>query len=340
MKKGEKLIRLKQLEIERQLELGGIWVSDEIWRRYGIQRALMDSFSGRNHNFNLERITFLLAVNRFYEPSSDLSALEWINEWAYSQTGAERDWIYDTLKVLVDEKREVEKKILENLKDKLDTSLDLVFYDLTSTYFEGDGPELADFGYSRDGRPDKVQVVLGIVMADGIPIAHQVWPGNTTDKSTLEEAVKDLKKRFDIRNVVFVADRGLISTDNLEELEDEGYDYILSTNRRKGNLVEDLLVKNIPGDEEIRTEEVHSENDRRYILCLNEKRRKKDLKRLRKGRKKCNKELWKLRDRFEESQEGRGRPMTEKGVMKRAEKIIRGHKRIFDLDFDGTLEWG
>ncbi|KXA97447.1 hypothetical protein AKJ39_03285, partial [candidate division MSBL1 archaeon SCGC-AAA259J03] len=270
MKKGEKLVRLKRLEIDRQLELGGIWVSDEIWRRYGIQKALMNSFSGRNHDFNLERIAFLLAVNRFYDPSSDLSALEWINERAYSQTGAKKDWVYDTLKVLVEEKEKVERKILENLKSKLGPSLDLVFYDLTSTYFEGVGPGLAEFGYSRDGRPDRVQIVLGIVMADGVPIAHRAWPGDTADKSTLEEAVEDLKERFDIRNVIFVADRGIISSDNLEELKDEGYDYILSTKRRKEDMVEDLLVKDVPGDGKIRTEEVHSEDGRRYILCLNE----------------------------------------------------------------------
>ncbi|KXA97608.1 hypothetical protein AKJ39_03160, partial [candidate division MSBL1 archaeon SCGC-AAA259J03] len=340
MEKGEELVKLKDLKIDRQLELGAIWATDDVWRNCGIQKALMDSFAGRDTEYNLERVIFLLTVNRFYDPSSDHAAHVWINEKAFSYTtDVAKEWVYRSQKKLVEEKEVIERRILEGLKAALDPSLDLVFYDLTSTYFEGVGPELAEFGYSRDGRPDRVQIVLGIVMADGIPIAHQVWPGNTTDKTTLKEAVRDLKERFDIRNVVFVADRGLISSDNLEELEDEGYDYILSTNRRKEDLAEDLLVKDVPGDDKIRTEEVHSENGRKYILCLNEERREKDLERLKEGREKCDKELWELRDWFEESQEGPGRPMTEKGVMKRAEKIIRGYKRIFDLDFDETLEW-
>ncbi|KXB05053.1 hypothetical protein AKJ49_01450 [candidate division MSBL1 archaeon SCGC-AAA382A03] len=340
MKKGEEVIRLKELEIDRQLEFGGIWAGLDVWRNYGIRRALAKSFEGRKTEYNLGRLTFLLVVNRFYEPSSDLAAHRWISRKAFSDvTDVQKKSVYRTLERLVGEKDEIERRILEELKDNLEPNLDLVFYDLTSTYFEGEGPDLADFGYSRDGRSDKVQIVLGVVMADGIPIAHEVWPGNTTDRSTLEEAVKDLKERFDIRNVVFVADRGLISSDNLEELKKEGFDYILATERRKGNLAKKLLMENVPGEERIRTTEVHSEDDKRYILCLNEERREKDLKRLKEGRDKCDKELWKLKDRFEESQEGRGRPMTEKGALKRAEKIIRGYKRIFDLGFDETLTW-
>ncbi|KXB05663.1 hypothetical protein AKJ50_00355 [candidate division MSBL1 archaeon SCGC-AAA382A13] len=340
MEKGEELVKLKDLKIDRQLELGGIWTGDDVWRNCGIQKALMDSFAGRDTEYNLERITFLLAVNRFYDPSSDQAAHDWINEKAFSYTtDVAKKWVYRTQNKLVEEKKVIERRILDELKANLDPPLDLVFYDLTSTYFEGDGPDLADFGYSRDGRPDRVQIVLGVVMAGGIPIAHQVWPGNTTDKSTLEEAVEDLKEKFDIRNVIFVADRGLISSENLEELKEEGYDYILATKRRKEDLAEKLLVKDVPGEGKIRTTEVHSEGGRRYILCLNEERRERDLERLKKGRDKCDKELWKLRDRFEESQEGRGRPMTKKGVMKRAEKIISGHKRIFNLSFDETLTW-
>ncbi|KXA94454.1 hypothetical protein AKJ65_04370 [candidate division MSBL1 archaeon SCGC-AAA259E19] len=229
--------------------------------------------------------------------------------------------------------------------ESLDISLDLVFYDLTSSYFEGEGPDLADYGYSRDNRPDKEQVVLGVVMADGIPIAHEVWAGNTVDKSTLKETVERLRERFEIGKVVFVADRGVISTPNLEELENIGYEYILSTKRRKDDLAEELLKKEIPGSERVRAKEVHREEvgdaTRRYILCLDEETRKSRLETLDEIRREKEKELADLKDRYERSQSGRGpgRPMTKKGVMDRAKRILGRNKRLFKLVEDEPIDW-
>ena len=88
-----------------------------------------------------------------------------------------------------------------------------MFFDTTSTYFEGYGPEgLAERGYSRDKRPDRVQLMIGLVMTrEGIPVAHHVFPGNTADKDIFRYAVADLRKRFTVRRVVVVADRGVVS---------------------------------------------------------------------------------------------------------------------------------
>ncbi|KXA95178.1 hypothetical protein AKJ65_02375 [candidate division MSBL1 archaeon SCGC-AAA259E19] len=79
-----------------------------------------------------------------------------------------------SLDLLAEEKSRIEENLFENLIGALDLSLDLVFYDLTSSYFEGEGPDLANFGYSRDRRDDREQIVLGIVMCGGVPIAHEV----------------------------------------------------------------------------------------------------------------------------------------------------------------------
>ncbi|KXB05909.1 hypothetical protein AKJ52_02855 [candidate division MSBL1 archaeon SCGC-AAA382C18] len=200
-----------------------------------------------------------------------------------------------------------------------------------------------DFGYSRDHRSDKEQIVLGVIMCERIPIAHKLWSGNTVDKSTLKETVERLKERFEMGKMVFVADRGVMTIPNLKELEDVGYEYVLSTDRRKGDLAEELLKKDVPGEESQRAREVHQEEaddaTRRYILCLDEKTRKERLETLDETRGGKKKELQDLKDRFEESQKGRGRPMTEKGVKKRANKIVRGHKRLFDIWFDETLKW-
>ena len=343
MRKAEKLVRLKELEIKHQLELGGIWVGDEIWREVGVGAALASSFSERKTGFDLERIVFLLVVNRLYKPSSDWSALRWINEKAYTQMRAKKQWIYRSLDVLVEGKDRIENSLFENLKESLDLSLDLVLYDLTSSYFEGVGPKLAMYGYSRDHRPDRKQLVLGVVMADGIPIAHRVWAGNTADKSTLKEVVADLRERFGIRKgkVVLVADRGVVSLPNLGELEEIGYDYVFSTRRRRDRLVEGLLVKDVSGSGRLRAEEVHSTGGRRYILCLDEETREARLKTLRHVREEAGEKLHALRERYKKSGSGksRGRPMTRKSARQRVDKILGTSKRLFDVTVDATVKW-
>ncbi|KXA93622.1 hypothetical protein AKJ64_00135 [candidate division MSBL1 archaeon SCGC-AAA259E17] len=343
MKKEEEVPEIRDLEVKEQFEYGGVLVTGELWGKFGVKEALMDSVEGRKPEFEFGRIAFLLAVNRLYDPSSDLSAYCWINERIYPREDVEKQWIYRSLDLLAEEKEIIEENIFENLVNSLDLSLDLVFYDLTSTYFEGEGPDLANFGYSRDHRSDREQIVLGVVMCGGVPIAHEVWKGNTVDKSTLKETVEQLRERFEIENMVFVADRGVMTMPNLEELEDAGYEYILSTKRRKDNLAEKLLKREVPGDERLKAEEVHREEiddaTRRYILCMDEKTREERLETLKEIRKKKEEELKDLKNRYEKSKErrGRGRPMTKKGAMKQAEKILGKNKRLFNVD--ETIQW-
>ena len=111
----------------------------------------------------------------------------------------------------------------------------LVCYDLTSTYFEGDrrrSDRFASraFGYSRDHRGDRPQIVIGLlVTTDGIPIAHHVFAGNTADVSTLPAVLDDLQARFGVGAITMVADRGLISAENVKALADKGFGHILAT---------------------------------------------------------------------------------------------------------------
>ncbi|KXA89986.1 hypothetical protein AKJ57_04605 [candidate division MSBL1 archaeon SCGC-AAA259A05] len=346
MEKEEEVPEIRDLEVKGQFEYGGVLAAGELWEEHGVKDALIGSIEDRKPEFCFERIVFLLAVNRLYEPSSDLSAYRWINERVYPREDLEKQWIYRSLDLLAEEKEVIEENLFEKLMDSLDLSLDLVFYDLTSSYFEGEGPELVDFGYSRDHRSDREQIVLGVVMCEGVPIAHEVWKGNTVDKSTLKETVEQLEKRFEIESMVFVADRGVMTIPNLEELEDVGYEYILSTKRRKDDLAEKLLEKKVSGDEKQKAEEVHREKveddtTRRYILCLDQKTRKERLETLKEVRKEKEKELKDLGDRYEKSRkgQGRGRPMTKQGAMNQAGKILGKNKRLFDVNINETIEW-
>ena len=150
---------------------------------------------------------------------------------------------YRALDHLYLNKSAIEVTLYHRLRDLFDFQPDLVLYDLTSTYFTGHGPAIAKHGYSRDGKPREVQVVMGVVMVAGWPIAHHVWAGNTRDSTTVREVVEDLAKRFDFRRVVFVGDRGMVSESNVKSLQEaEGqWGFLVGMTRRQNPEAETLI---------------------------------------------------------------------------------------------------
>src|SRR6516165_3493348 len=118
----------------------------------------------------------------------------------------------------------------------------MVFYDLTSTYFEGRGPiEMGAHGHSRDGKPRNPQVLVGLVLVDGWPIAHHVFEGNRRDAKTVPDVLRDLEQRFGLKRIVFVGDRGMVTSQNLEDLRGNGHGYIVGRNRRRSGEVFDYI---------------------------------------------------------------------------------------------------
>jgi transposase len=150
---------------------------------------------------------------------------------------------YRTLDHLGLNKDSVEVALYERLRTLYELDADLVMYDLTSTYFEGHGPAtLAKHGHSRDGKPRNVQVVVGVVMVAGWPIAHHVWAGNTRDSTTVQEVIADLTRRFRIRRLVFVGDRGMVTESNLALLQAEPeHGYLVGMTRRRNPEAEALI---------------------------------------------------------------------------------------------------
>jgi transposase len=109
-----------------------------------------------------------------------------------------------------------------------------VLYDITSTYFEGAGPhDFAKHGYSRDGKSQNVQVIVGVVMVAGWPIAHHVWEGNRLDHTTVQDVIRDLRKRFEFGRIVFVGDRGMVTDENIETLTKDQNGFLVGIKRRR-----------------------------------------------------------------------------------------------------------
>src|SRR5262249_49837542 len=147
--------------------------------------------------------------------------LNWHQQW------------YRTLDQLLARKERIELELFVRLRDLFHLEVEMVFYDLTSTYFEGRGPTgLADFGYSRDGKPHNRQVEVGLVMINGWPIAHHVFDGSLPDGETVEGVLNDLQERFGLQRVIFVGDRGMVAIENLALLRQRGQGYLVGLKRR------------------------------------------------------------------------------------------------------------
>jgi Transposase DDE domain len=205
----------------------------------------------RRHGQTLSERVFALVTNRLTRPGSEHALAAWLEDF-YVITAAGRRWKpqwktsgsvkvsfeqlrlwYETLDELLAQKQRMETGIWQQLRDQFSLEPDLVFYDITSTYFEGRGPaELGRFGYSRDGKPRNRQVLVGVVMMEGWPIAHHVVAGNRLDQTTVGEVVADLRQRFGLRRVVFVGDRGMVTLKNVEQLRQAEQGYLVGLQRR------------------------------------------------------------------------------------------------------------
>jgi transposase len=215
-------------------------------------------------------------------PGSDLEGSKWlgtVHEPAFG--GLRLQHFYRSLGVLWRRKTQIEEALFRRGLDLFNQELDLVFFDTTSTYFEGTSLQgWAERGKSKDHRPDHLQLVMSVVMRpDGFPICCEVWPGNTADMTTLQPTIAALRQRFRIRKVVFVCDRGMVSAENLATMTAAGYEYIVGVKMRNVLEVRDEVLARAGRYQEVsenlQVKEVWVD-DRRYVICFNPDEAKKD----------------------------------------------------------------
>jgi len=231
---------------------GPVLVVRTLFEQLGLWQLFDDCLPiGKDGVAGADRALVLLA-NRLIRPCSEHGLARWLEtdfvcdrrgrrflpHWHrhgrvqvhHRQLGA---W-YRTLDQLLTAQSRIELHLYQRLRDLFSFQPDLVLFDITSTYFEGSGPkDFAKHGYSRDGKPQNVQVVIGLVMVAGWPIAHHIWAGNRLDSTTVQEAVRDLQTRFAFARLVLVGDRGMVSEANLEALQRDGHGYLVGLRRRR-----------------------------------------------------------------------------------------------------------
>ena len=271
-----------ELEARSAKSVGGRLVVERMWSELGLDVLLRRVARGRKMEFDLERAVFAMVANRVLDPRSKRGMMSWLETVAWGAEGTpELHHLYRSLDVLSEVKEDLELRLHHRVRDLFHQRLDLVLYDTTSLSFqapEEDG--IRRRGHSKDKRPDLPQAVLGLLLSgDGLPIAHELFPGNTYDGNTVPEVLRRLKDRFELRWLIFVGDRGMVSERNLEALEEAGYDWIVGVRLRSRPRLADALLSD-PGRfrsvaENLEIKEVWAEGVR-YIVCRNPEQARRD----------------------------------------------------------------
>jgi len=231
-------VRLNAVRLERSRGFGAVWLGWLLWRALKLDELLDRLIPAGRESVRWADVIAILAIGRLCEPSSELHVAErWYRTTALEDLlGVPTESIYDerlyrSLDRLLPHKRAIEAHLVERFGELFDLDYDLLLYDVTSTYFEGVAdPQLCKRGYSRDHRPDCVQVNIALVVTrEGMPLGYEIFPGNRVDASTVEEVVGSMEARFGKANRVWVMDRGMVSQDNLQWLSQTGRRYVIGT---------------------------------------------------------------------------------------------------------------
>lgn len=281
-------VKLSSLVVRRPRQFGACWVGCKLWEQLGLDEFWKEALGEEAGALGWEKVVELLAVNRLIAPRSELFIHEkWFPQSAMAvllgsdDRVAEKDRLYRALDRMVGHKEALEKHLQERWKDLFGASFDVLLYDLTSTYFEGDVEEVekARRGYSRDHRPDCKQLIIALVVTpEGFPLSHEVFEGNRADVTTLEEILRAVERKHGHARRVWVFDRGIVSEENLEKLRAHGASYLVGTPRSKLKMHEQRLLG---GDwqtisEEVKVQLIAEDNKETYVLARSQTRGQKE----------------------------------------------------------------
>jgi hypothetical protein len=293
----------------QKVRIGPVLVFERLWQQLGLPKIFQGLLAERKFEFDIERAVFLTVLHRLFAAGSDRAAEVWRERYAIA--GVESLQLHHLYRAMAwlgeplanDQqagatpfaprtvKELIEEALFEQTRD-LFSELDLVFFDTTSIYFEGEGGQtIGQYGHSKDHRPDRKQMVVGVILdGQGRPVCCELWPGNTTDVTTLIPIVDRLKERFHIRSVCVVADRGMISRETIRQLQasDRDVRYLLGARLRSVKEIHDQVLRRGGRYHEVYGPKKQSKDpsplkvkqvwvdDRRYIVCHNEDQAKKD----------------------------------------------------------------
>lgn len=267
----------EELRAKKSFEYLGVAILDRLWKYWELDKVIGN------------KVVEVLAVNRCLSPGSDYRVSDWYKETLLPKLLGETvnpTRVYRTLDEIYVFTENIQRHLYKKIRElKLD-DYELIFYDITSSYFEKSACELAKYGLSRDHRRDKKQIILALAVTKrGFPFYWKVFSGNTADTKTVKEFVSELAERFGIKKSCLVMDKGMVSNSNLEKIESEDFDYVVTLRRSSIAKISDMPWRHLRSIDESnvdrKKEYFHKHSRRayykelkrqkkvRYILCFN-----------------------------------------------------------------------
>ena len=333
-------VKLDRVRLERSRSFGAVWLGWVLWRALKLDEQCEALLASKRETVGWAEVIAILVIGRLVEPSSELHVAErWYRTTALEDLmGVSTEDIYDerlyrALDRLLPHKETLEKHLVKRLGELFDLDYDLLLYDVTSTYFEGVAdPSIAKRGYSRDHRPDCVQVNIALVVSrEGMPLGYEIFSGNTTDVTTVQEIVENMEERFGKINRIWVMDRGMVSAENITWLNSTGRRYVIGTPRSElrrfakqiaektdwRQIREDIEVKICGGPDGSET----------FLLCRSASRSEKEKAMHERFSKRIEEGLQSLSRRIEKSQRALDRGVIERQIGRLLERNSRAAAR-------------
>ena len=283
-------VKLSGLELRRPRVFGTCWLASELWHQLGLDEFWRQRLPEAREKVSWEKVLRLLVVNRLLDPGSEFrvhrqwfvdSAMDELLEEDFAVAGKDR--LYRCLDRVLEHKRELFVWLKQKWADLFQADFEVLLYDLTSTYFEGEMEQnpKARRGYSRDGRPDCLQLVIALVVTtDGFPLAYEVMNGNTSERTTLRTFLDDIEKTYGKAKRTWVMDRGIPSEAILKEMREPEREtfYLVGTPKGKINQHEkkwlDLPWQKVRDSVQVK---LYQDGGELYVLAKSEGRQAKEI---------------------------------------------------------------
>jgi transposase len=283
-------VNISQISVERLRHFGDVYLALILWSKLGFGEFCRKHLPEGREDVAWSVMACILVLARFCAPSSELQIAEsWYDKTALDDllgVGGRKindDRLYRALDAILPYKDKLCGHLQEHYGKLFGGTFDFLFYDITSTYFEGkmkENPQ-AKRGYSRDGRPDCVQVCIGLVASkEGLPLAFEIFDGNRVDVTTTREMIDVMEKKYGKAERIWVMDRGMVSEENLEYMREKGARYLVGTPKSMlKKFEEELLSKaweEVQPGVQVRACTINGNKRETFVLCRSEGRREKE----------------------------------------------------------------
>ena len=347
--RGSVAVKLDAVRLERSRSFGAVWLGWLLWRALKLDELCGALLASKREMVSWAEVVAILVIGRLCEPSSELHVAErWYRTTALEDLlGVATESLYDerlyrALDRLLPHKEAIEQHLVKRLGELFDLDYDLLIYDITSTYFEGVAdPTIAKRGYSRDHRPDCVQVNIALVVSrEGMPLGYEIFAGNITDVTTVKQIVEGMESRFGKVNRVWVMDRGMVSAKNIAWLNATGRRYVIGTARAElsrwaKEMADKTAWRQIREDVEVKICR-GPDGSETFLLCRSASRMEKEKAMHERFSKRIEEGLQSLARRIEKSQTQLERGELERQIGRLLERNSRAGARYSILVAEDT----